>query len=271
MYLDYFELAEMPFSILADPRFLWYSTQHREVKAKIIYQIQQGRGPIYLFADFGLGKTSLARRIFDELGEDKTKRVVFANPPKLRTPNAFLRFIMDEFEVKTDKNYARSLARFEQFLVEQHQARIAPVLLIDEGQNMTRGMLELIHHFFNFSTRQEFLIHIALFGQNELGDLIASFPSLQSRMIPARLKPFTPAEVEEMIAFRWRVAGGSEHPPFQGEAVQEIYELTQGNPRDICKLCDASLLIAYAQEKKSIDRDLVIASAVEVFVRNKKE
>ncbi len=108
MYTDFFGLAELPFRITPDPRFLWYSHTLREVKAKILHHLQTRKRPVYLFADVGTGKTSLARRIHDELREDQSKQVVFAFAPNLKTSNLFRRFVMDEFGVKTDRNCAVS-------------------------------------------------------------------------------------------------------------------------------------------------------------------
>jgi hypothetical protein len=106
VYTDFFGLAELPFWITPDPRFLWYSPQPREVKAKILHHIHSRKGPVYLFADVGTGKTSIAKRIHDELSEDKSNSVVFAFAPNRKTCNAFLRFVMDEFGVKADRNRA---------------------------------------------------------------------------------------------------------------------------------------------------------------------
>jgi general secretion pathway protein A len=269
VYTQYFGLAEIPFRITPDPRFLWYSPQHREVKAKILHHIQTRKGPIYLFADVGTGKTSIAKRVHDELNEDKSKLVVFAFAPNLKTSNAFLRFVMDEFGVKTDRNYAVSLKHFEQFLVDQYKAGVSPVLLVDEAQNMTSDMLKLIHHLFNFSTNTEFLIQVALFGQNQLRTKIGRYESLRSRMVPARLEPLDPSEVRQMIEFRWNVAGGS-HVPYDEQAINEIYRLTGGNPRDMCKLCDATLLRAFADRRTTIDQDTVLAAAPDAFVADEK-
>ena len=119
MYEKHFNLAELPFRITADPRYLWYSEQHLEAKEKIFYHVTQSIGPIYLLAQVGTGKTTIAKRIGDELAENQRFKVVFVYAPKLTTTNAFLRFVMDEFEVKTDRAYARSLKNFAQFLIEQ--------------------------------------------------------------------------------------------------------------------------------------------------------
>src|SRR5260221_12259290 len=122
MYDKYFGLAEMPFRVTPDPRFLWYSEQHQSAKEKILYHITQSMGPLYLLADVGTGKTTLARRIMEELSVNPRYQIVFAPSPNLKTTNSFLRFVMDEFQVKTDRSYARCLKNFERFLIEQRQA-----------------------------------------------------------------------------------------------------------------------------------------------------
>ena len=137
MYAKYFGLAELPFRITPDPRFLWYSDQHQAAKEKILYHVTQSVGPIYLLAEIGTGKTTLAKRIIEELSTNPRYKIVFVLSPSLKTTNAFFRFVMDEFGVKTDRAYAKSLKNFQQFLIEQKRKGISPILLIDEAQNMS--------------------------------------------------------------------------------------------------------------------------------------
>jgi general secretion pathway protein A len=265
MYAEYFGLAELPFRITPDPRFLWYSDHHQEAKNKIVYQILQSSGPIYLLADIGTGKTTLARRIVEELEADKSKQVVFVFAAKLPTTNAFLRFVMDEFEVKTDRSYSKSLKNFEEFLKAQYQKGVSPVLLVDEAQNMTRDMLLLIQHLFNFSTNTEFLIQMALFAQPELQPKLDRLTSLKNRMNLARLKPFDLAQTKQMMQFRWTVAGGKVFP-FDDEAVREIFRITQGVPRSIVKLANEALIKTAANEQKYTTISMIIAAAAELAV-----
>jgi len=265
MYEKYFGLAEKPFMITPDPRFLWYSDQHVEAKEKITYQITQSAGPIYLLADIGTGKTTLARRILQELEMNEKMKVVFVFAPKLPTTNAFLRFVMDEFGVKTDRSYARSLKNFQDFLIEQFDNGVSPVLLIDEAQNMTRDMLLLIQHLFNFSTDTRFLIQMVMFAQPELQPKLDKLTSLKSRLSVAQLKPFSLDQTREMMRFRWQVAGGKDFP-FTDEAIEEVYRLTQGVPRSIVKLANEALLKAVIAGQQQVMKEMVTAGAAELAV-----
>jgi len=242
MYVKYFGLSEPAFKITPDPRFLWYSDQHKEAKAKLEYHLSQKDGPVYLSADVGLGKTSIAQRLRDEFAADKSKKVVLAFAPNLKTANQFMRFIADEFEVKTARSYADTLKNFERYLIEQYKAGISPILLVDEAQNLPHDTLKTIHHLFNFTTRNEFLIQIALFGQPELDKRIQRFKSLASRMYKAKLQPFDLQQTEEMIASCWN---GRASPP---ATVQRNFIISS-----VCfksKGCNFALYIRLARDLK---------------------
>ena len=265
MYKDYFGLAEVPFRITPDPRYLWFSEQHTEARDKILYHINESAGPIVLVADIGTGKSTLARRITDVLEHDKEKQVVMGFAPKLTTQNAFLRFVMDEFEVKTERAYDKSLRNFQDYLLEQYQKNKSPVLLIDEAQNMNRDMLLLIQHLFNFSTNTEFLIQIAMFAQPDILPKLNRLPSLKSRMSIAKLKPFDIKQTQKMLEFRWKAADGDGFP-FSKDAVEEIYKLSEGIPRYIVKLANEALIKAVVDQKKEVTKKTISAISGEIFV-----
>lgn len=259
MYAKYFGLSELPFRITPDPRFLWYSDQHQTAKEKILYHLTQSVGPIYLLADIGTGKTTLAKRIIEEMSSDERYKIVFAPSPNLKTTNAFLRFVMDEYAVKTERSYEKSLKNFQQFLIEQKQNDISPVLLIDEAQNMSKDMLVLIQHLFNFSTDTEFLIQMALFAQLDFQPKLERLPSLLSRLNLAKLQPLDLKQTKAMMQFRWTVAGGKQLP-FDDEALVEMYRITRGVPRSIVKVAHEALIRTAVNNEKQVDKDTVSAA-----------
>src|SRR2546430_3111993 len=59
MFLDFYRLKEQPFGVTPDPRFLFFSSEHREALASLFYGIETGRGFLSLVAQPGMGKTTL--------------------------------------------------------------------------------------------------------------------------------------------------------------------------------------------------------------------
>lgn len=263
MYEPFFGLKEKPFRISPDPRFLYLAPQHREVLSKCQYMISNKVGPVYVFGPIGSGKTSIARRIYQELADDSAFRVAMLLSPNLKSPNAFLRTIMDEFNVKTARAYDRSLSNFSKFLIQEFEAGRTPVLLIDEAQHLRRDILELIKFLLNYETNTQKLIQIVLFGQSELATNIDKYPELKSRMFPSALAALNAEDTAEMVAWRFRTAGGEKHP-FTSQAVSEIFRRSVGVPREVCRICDMALLAAFNRQLQKIDHTLVSEIALEL-------
>ncbi len=263
MYEAFFGLKEKPFRISPDPRFLYLAPQHREVLSKCQYMITNKVGPVYVFGPIGSGKTSIARRMYQELADDPAYRVALLLSPNLRSPNAFLRTIMDEYGVKTARAYDRSLSNFSGYLIEEYDAGRTPVLLVDEAQHLRRDILELVKFLLNYETNTQKLLQILLFGQYELATNIDKYPELQSRMFPSALAALSAEDTTDMIAWRFRTAGGRRHP-FTPKAVAEIYRRSVGLPREVCRLCDMALLAAYNKRLKKIDDRLLAHVAEEL-------
>src|SRR5947199_5739543 len=113
--LEYFGLNEQPFRIGPDPRYLFYSGQVKEAIAKCEYMAKERVGPIYMYGPIGSGKTSVLRRLRELLSQDPRNIVAFYITPSMVRPNAFLRDILTEFDVKTERAFDQSLKNFEAF------------------------------------------------------------------------------------------------------------------------------------------------------------
>ena len=154
-----------------------------------------------MYGAIGSGKTSILRRLYDELSEDDTYTLRLLIAPNIKAANSFLRAIMDAFGVPTDRAYERSLKRFEAFLLDQYQQSKVPTLFVDEAQNMTRDVLKLIHYLLNLETSEVKLLQIVLSGQEELAEKIKRYEELASRLIPIAINPMAPLDLEDMLKF----------------------------------------------------------------------
>src|SRR5229473_7529240 len=249
--IKYFSLNEHPFMTSPDPRFLYFSSQVKEALAKCEFMAKDRIGPIYMYGPIGSGKTSLVRRLQEKLSQDERYNVKLLISPNLKSSNAFLRLILETFDVKTERSYTASLHNFEKFLIQQYQDGKVPVLLIDEAQNMIRDTLKLIHYLLNFETNKTKLLQIVLVGQEELGTKIMQYRELASRMFPIAMNAMSLHDLKDMITFRLTVAG---HPGTlfedESEAYKTLYTYTKGLPRDAIKVCFELLIDLAAQGKK---------------------
>src|SRR5437588_4444896 len=251
--IKYFGLNEHPFISTPDPRFLYFSSQVKEALAKCEFMARDRIGPIYMYGPIGSGKTSLVRRLQEKLSQDERYNVKLLISPNLKSSNAFLRLILETFDVKTERSYTASLNNFEKFLIQQYQEGKVPVLLIDEAQNMTRDTLKLIHYLLNFETNKTKLLQIVLVGQEELGTKIMQYRELASRMFPIAMNAMSPDDLKDMIKFRLNVAGLTGSMFEEGEteeAYKTLYTYTKGLPRDAIKVCFELLIDLAATGKK---------------------
>ncbi len=256
MYAEFYGLKEPPFRISPDPRFLFLAPQHQEVLAKCQYMITGKVGPVYVYGPIGSGKTTIARRLYQQFADEPTYRVAMLSAPDLKSPNAFLRTVMDEFQVKTERAFDRSLANFSKFLLEEFKAGRTPILLVDEAQHLRRPILDLLKFLLNYETNTQKLIQIVLFGQNELAAHIARMPELKSRMFPSALAELSAENTIDMINWRFRTAGG-DIVPFTPQALVAIFRHSLGLPREVCRLCDLALLAGFQRQTRTIDEEVI--------------
>jgi type II secretory pathway predicted ATPase ExeA len=72
--------------------------------------------------------------------------------------------------------------------------------------------------------------------------------------------------MEKMIRFRWTIASSeaASTPPFSTEAYEALYQLSKGNPRLVCKLCHAALLLGYMEQTRAISPELVRKASLQL-------
>ena len=263
MYEDFYKLSGRPFQLTPDYRFFYDARPHKKALAYLNYGISQGDGFIVITGDIGAGKTTLVDYILSTfLGRNLIAVKVVSTQ---LDADDMLRTVAEKFDIAQEgADKATVLKRIEAFLVENRRIDKPVLLFVDEAQNLPYDTLKTIHHLFNFTTKNGFLLQMALIGQPELHKRIKRFISLSSRMYMTKLQPFDFKQTEEMMQFRWTVPGGKKLP-FEKQAIAEIYRLTSGIARGICKLANEALLRAVIEKKKVVDRDTVIAAAADAF------
>lgn len=267
MYAAYFGLKENPFKLSPEPGYLFLSEQHRDALNYLIYGIKEKKGFILISGDIGTGKTTLCRTLLNLL-EDSVETALIFNTAI--SDVELLETVVSEFgieiprEIGTKKAYVDAL---NSFLLQNFAAGRNAVLLIDEAQNLSHGVLEQIRMLSNLETEKEKLLQIILIGQPELKATLTK-PALRqlNERITVRydLRPLSAGEVVAYIHHRLSVAGGPGKIQFTKGAYRMVYDFSEGIPRRINALCDRALLIAYTKNIVKIDRKIIRHAARDI-------
>jgi general secretion pathway protein A len=134
-------------------------------------------------------------------------------------------------------------------------------LIIDEAQNLPLKTIEAIRMLSNLESESHHLLQIILIGQPELKNKLRrkELKQFAQRVtVYCHLGGLSEEEVKEYIHHRLRVAGAENVDLFNKEAVEAVYEYSRGIPRIINILCDTALLYGYADERKTVDRKVIV-------------
>jgi general secretion pathway protein A len=268
MYLSFFGIAEKPFAITPDPRYLYLSARHADALAHLVYGINEAGGFIQLTGEVGTGKTTTIRSLLARA--PKNAEIALILNPRL-SPSEFLLTLCEELGMGADDgaggNTKELVDLLNRYLLRAHAQGRRVVLIVDEAQNLAPQVLEHIRLLTNLETETQKLLQIILIGQPELRKLLAREDLRQlAQRITGRyhLDPLSRQETAAYVRHRLRVAGATADIFTRG-ALREIYNVTRGIPRVINIICDRALLGAYTQDLHQVPAALVRRAGAEVF------
>lgn len=265
MYLDFLGLREKPFSITADPAFLYLSRKHREALSHMVFGIRERKGFVEITGEIGTGKTTLCKALLRQL--DPTTKTALMLQPCL-SELQLLQAVIQDFGLNPMRNTRLDLFnQLNLFLLEQARIGHNVVLVIDEAQNLTPRLLEQIRLLSNLETDKEKLIQIILVGQPQLREKLAqpALEQLRQRIgVRYHMLPLDSDEVSTYIEHRLRVAGSDGSLEWTADGAEEVFRCSRGIPRLINQICDRSLLACYVVRTKRIDGDMIRRSYQEL-------
>jgi general secretion pathway protein A len=266
MYCEFFDFKESPFTITPNPRFIFFSKNHREAFAHLFYGVTNRVGFIELTGEVGSGKTTVIRTLLNQLGEESYRTALILNP--CLSGLELMRSINREFGVPHEGlNSSELLHELNSFLLHENAGGRTVVLVIDEAQNLQPQVLEQVRLISNLETETDKLIQIILAGQPELGTLLERTDLRQlSQRIAVRyhLRPMDFADTRSYIDHRLAIAGGRVALQFTPGALKTIYRFSGGLPRLINIVCDRSLLVAYGDGRREISRRMAATAIREI-------
>jgi general secretion pathway protein A len=261
MYERFYGFREAPFELTSNPRFLFFTAQHREALCNLEYGLSSAKPITVLIGEAGTGKSTLLRAALESEMCRHVTCVYIDNPTLTRAE--FLETLAARFDLggNAEKSKASLLGGLESVIRRRHARRELTALVIDEAQALPNEILEEIRLLANMETPTQKLLPVVLAGQPELADRLNEprLRQLKQRIaLRCELKPLDLPDTAAYIASRIRTAGGDPANIFTRQAVTLIHEHSHGLPRIISVMCDNALMSGFALDQRPVDGDIVL-------------
>jgi general secretion pathway protein A len=234
--LERLGLKEDPFKLSADPRYLYLGPEHLAVYRQAQGVISRRRGLALITGDMGMGKSSLARRLYDVYASEDMLQICYIHTAAFKSAMDAARQISASFDLPPQRSFQRQMDGLERQFADAYTSGRNVIILLDDAQLMAQEALEVIHRLYNFDYDAK-VVQILAFGQSEMNTLFETNKAVNARIfVRLALPPLTLASALQMVVFRLRVAGRND-PLIDDEGFELLYEKSSGVPREIIRLC----------------------------------
>ncbi len=133
------------------------------------------------------------------------------------------------------------------------------VLIIDEGQKLSRSHIELLRSLLNYETNEYKLLQVILFAQMEFLERIKELESFTDRVnMTQKFFPLDEVQTRKLIEYRLKVAGLNHGASlFTDDGHMAVFMNSMGYPRKIITLCHHALLTMMIRGNEKVDATVV--------------
>jgi type II secretory pathway predicted ATPase ExeA len=263
LYEAHYGLNERPFGETTSSAAYVSLPSRDAVVRRLHYALAHDLGPAMLIGPPGSGKTIVARRTASELSE----RPVHVTFPALSPPE-LLAHLASEFghTAQADPSPHLALRFLRDHFVAMAKNGDRPLVIVDDA-HLIRDVasFDVFRLLLNFNSTGRPDLALLLVGGPEL--VLDLSVGLADRLATrSLLGPFTEEESATYILGRLGNTDARDHLFTRG-ALSSLHQAADGLPRRLNRLADLALLIAYAQDRATVD-DFVVQIATRELNRD---
>ena len=171
-----------PFSTSPDPEFFYLTKEHEAALTNVLIELRVKRGLSIILGDVGTGKTTLSRKLIQELRQrnDFTFHIIL--DPSFDNESLFVNSLVKNFDINVNNFTQPTILdlreALERFLFQKGVTENRTVaLIIDEAQKLSESSIEVLRALLNYETNEFKLLQLVLLGQLELYSKIINIPN----------------------------------------------------------------------------------------------
>lgn len=257
IYTKHFGFSALPFLAGIAPEHMFLSAGHTEAHARLSH-LSAVRGIGLLTGDSGTGKSSVCRRFCSELhaGQYKVLYVALSTG----NPMDMYKTIAWEMGLAPERNRAGLYRQTREEVIRLcTEARMRPVLIVDEAQYLRTDVLEELRLLTNYTMDSENRLCLLLCGQSELRRRItmAVHESLNQRIVVRYQMPPLSREETGLYLTHLLRRVGCELPLFAPPAIEMLFQASAGLPRRLNLLAHHALIAAAVDKHKLVSAEHV--------------
>ncbi|MBI5409096.1 MAG: AAA family ATPase [Nitrospirae bacterium] len=258
-HLEFYKLKEQPFSNTVDNRYFYNNAQHAQALIRLKYAVDSMKGLAVVVGGVGTGKTTLARRMLNELDEDKYEAAMLVVIHTSVTTDWLMKKIAMQLGIENiGETKLDILGQLYKKFIDIYQSGRKAVVLMDEVQMLgSREIMEEFRGLLNMEGPDGKLITLVFFGLPELDDVLALDEPLKQRVaVKYKLTGLDENITREYVKHRLKVAGCDEEI-FTPEAVTAVHRYTGGVPRLINTVCDNAIFEGFLLKENPIGKGII--------------
>jgi len=272
-YVQHWNFKYKPFEEDSNTRFFFESDDHREALDRMLYVCQDSNMHIgMLTGEVGSGKTitktifenSLPKQRFEVIALENShfsfSDILFDIIYRLSLNPALNR--NKQHSALPDRNDKYMLVQvFKSYLdTLYYEEKKHLIITLDEAQQIEENVLDELKNLTNISFEAENCLTIFFIGQPELRDKIKKIKPVDQRVfLRFHLNNLDFSNMVKYVRHRLRVAGLENYSIFTNPALELMFRVTDGIPREINRLCKLALNYGFVQNCTEItDADIQI-------------